>query len=85
MEVLIETLKQQRKEVEAEIQQALSQDQEWAAEAQLLQSIKGIGWLTTAGLLVTTLNFTTCETVEAVTAYAGLALALHQSGSACLA
>lgn len=80
MEALVETLKQQLAEVEAEIQQALSQDQEWATSAQLVQSIKGIGWLTAARLLVTTLNFTTCETVEAVTAYAGLAPALYQSG-----
>lgn len=80
MEALVETLKQQVAEVEVEIQGALSQDQAWAASAQLLQTIKGIGWLTAAWLLVTTLNFTTCETVEAVTAYAGLAPALHQSG-----
>lgn len=81
LEALVETFEQQLQEVEAEIGQALSQDQEWSASAQLLQSIKGIGWLTAAWLLVTTLNFTTCETVEAVTAYAGLAPALHQSGS----
>lgn len=81
MEALVETLKQQLLEVEAEIQQALNQDQQWAASVQLLQSIKGIGWLTAAWLLVTTLNFTTCETPEAVTAYAGLAPTLFQSGS----
>lgn len=33
MEALVETLKQQLAEVEAEIQQALSQDQEWATSA----------------------------------------------------
>lgn len=81
MEALSQTFTQQIVEVEAEIQVVLTQDQEWAASAQLLQSIKGIGQLTAAWLLVTTLNFTTCETVEAVTAYAGLAPALHQSGS----
>ncbi|WP_072032420.1 IS110 family transposase [Fischerella sp. PCC 9605] len=81
MEALVETLKQQLKEVDAEIQQALNQDQQWAASAVLLQSIKGIGWLTAAWVLVTTLNFTTCETAEAVTAYAGLAPTLYQSGS----
>jgi transposase len=80
MEALVETLKQQLVQVEAEIQEALSQDQQWAASAQLLQSIKGIGWLTATWLLVTTLNFTTCETAEAVTAYAGLAPTLYQSG-----
>lgn len=80
MEALVETLKQQILEVEAEIGQALNLDQQWAASAQLLQSIKGIGWLTAAWLLVTTLNFTTCEMAEAVTAYAGLAPTLFESG-----
>lgn len=54
MEALVKTLKQQILEVEAEIEQALNLDQQWAASAQLLESIKGIGWLTTAWLLVTT-------------------------------
>ncbi len=57
------------------------QDQHWAASAQLLQSIKGIGWFTTAWLLVTTLNLTTCETAEAITAYAGASPTLFQSGT----
>ena len=37
--------------------------------------------MTTVCLLVTTLNFTTSETIESLTAFAGLAPALHQSGS----
>lgn len=41
MEALVETLQQQLKEVETEIQQALSQDQEWAASAQLLLKYQG--------------------------------------------
>ena len=41
--------------------------------AQRLQSITGVGWVTAAWTLVTTLNFSTCDTVEALTAYAGLA------------
>lgn len=46
---------------------------EWAASATLLQSITGLGTLTAAWLLVSTLNFTLCESAEAATAYAGLA------------
>ncbi|RUR83669.1 hypothetical protein ACF3DV_33485 (plasmid) [Chlorogloeopsis fritschii PCC 9212] len=53
---MVENLKQQLLEVEAEIGQALNQDQQWADSTQLLQSIKGIGWLTAAWLLVTTLT-----------------------------
>ena len=46
-----------------------------------LQSIKGVGWVTAAWTLVTTLNLTSCDTVDALTAYAGLALMPRQSGS----
>ena len=51
------------------------------ASAQCLQSIKGIGTITAAWLLVTTLNFSTCETVEAATAYAGLSPNPRHSGT----
>jgi hypothetical protein len=51
------------------------QDAARAMAAQRLQSIKGIGWVTAAWTLVTTLNFTTCDTV------AGLAPIPHQSGT----
>ena len=57
------------------------QDPDWSRSAHLLQSIKGIGLITTAWLLVATWNFTTSENKESLTAYAGLAPALHQSGS----
>ena len=49
----------------------------------VLQSITGVGWVTAAWTLVTTLNFTSCDTVEALTAYAGLAPMPRQSGAAC--
>ena len=57
------------------------QDTAWATAGQRLQSIKGIGWVTAAWTLVSTLNFTTCDTVEALTAYAGLAPMPRQSGT----
>ena len=41
----------------------------------------GIGLLTSAWLLVATLNFTTCPAPEALVAYAGLASHLQQSGT----
>jgi transposase len=53
----------------------------WAANAKLLLSIPGFGIITTAWLLVVTLNFTACATVEALTAYAGLAPLPYESGS----
>jgi len=67
--------------VEQEIADALQQDETWAAAAQRLQSIKGIGMLTAAWLLTTTVKFTLCATPEAAANYAGLALQLRQSGT----
>jgi transposase len=53
----------------------------WADTAKLLLSIPGFGIITTAWLPVVTLNFTACASVEATTAYAGLAPQPHESGS----
>ena len=81
MESLLSTFQAQIDEVEVEIALALNQDSAWAVAAERLQSIKGIGWVTAAWTLVTTLNFTTCDTVDSLTAYAGLAPMPRQSGS----
>ncbi len=43
--------------------------------------IKGVGWVTAAWTLVTTLNFSSCDTVDSLTAYAGLAPMPRQSGA----
>jgi transposase len=81
MEQLVQTLTGQLAAVDAEIQVALASDPSWAASAQRLQTIIGIGPLVAAWLLVTTLNFTLCESAEALTAYAGLAPHPYQSGT----
>jgi transposase len=81
MDSLLATFEAQLAEVEAEIMAVLSQDSAWAAAAQRLQSIKGMGWVTAAWALVCTLNFTLCDTVESLTAYAGLAPMPRQSGT----
>ena len=80
-EQLLTTFATQLATVEAEILEVWQQDAAWATAAQRLQSIKGIGWVTAAWILVTTLNFTTCDTVEGLTAYAGLAPMPRQSGT----
>jgi len=51
------------------------------ANADLLVSSAGIGVLTAAWLIVTTLNVTIGATPEAVTAYAGLAPVPKESGT----
>lgn len=81
MESVLSIFQSQIDEVELAMTAALNQETAWAAAAARLQSIKGVGWVTAAWTLVTTLNFTTCDTVEALTAYAGLAPIPRQSGS----
>jgi transposase len=59
----------------------LQQDNAWAEAAARLQTITGVGLITTAWLLTATLNFSLCPTPEAATAYAGLAPHAYQSGT----
>ena len=56
-------------------------DGAWAESAALLGSISGVGMVTTAWLLVGTLNFTACRSAEAAAAYAGLVPLAHESGT----
>jgi transposase len=81
MEALIATLSAQIAEVESELRGALAQDAAWEAAAARLESINGIGLLTAAWILVTTLKFTTCATANEATSYAGLAPNQRQSGT----
>jgi transposase len=81
METLIATLTTQILELEGELAGALAMDAAWAAAAERLQSIKGIGLLTAGWILVTTLNFSVCATAEEATAYAGLAPNEGRSGT----
>jgi transposase len=60
---------------------AMLRDGAWAESAELLQTIGGIGPMTTAWLLVGTLNFELCATPEAAVAYVGLDPLQHESGS----
>jgi transposase len=81
METLIVTLTQQIEEVDGEIASALQHDAAWAAAAQRLQTIPGIGLLTAVWLLVVTINFSLCQTPEQAVSYAGLAPREWRSGS----
>ena len=56
-------------------------DGAWAGSASVLGSIGGIGLVTTAWLLVGTLNFTACRSGEAAAAYAGLVPLARESGT----
>ena len=89
--VVVPTVRQQFDEIIADLDERIDQletgivtllrDSAWAESAALLSSIPGLGPLTTAWLLVTTINFTACPSVAAAIAYAGLAPMAHDSGS----
>jgi len=66
--------------LEAELTTVL-RDGAWAESAALLGSITGIGLVTTAWLLVATLNFAGCASAESAAAYAGLVPLAHESGT----
>lgn len=68
----------------ADLDRAIAQvlrDGAWAASAELMQSIIGIGPLTTGWVLVLTINFTLCPTAAAAANYAGLIPLPRQSGT----
>jgi transposase len=56
-------------------------DGAWAESATLLGTITGIGLVTTAWILVATLNFAACASAEGAAAYAGLVPLAHESGT----
>jgi transposase len=76
----IADLKRRMEQLETELA-ALLHDSAWAESAALVLSITGMGTLTTAWVLVTTLNFTIAPTPESLAAYAGLAPLPRDSGS----
>lgn len=66
--------------LDREIAQLLD-DGAWAESAALLQSIPGLGPLTSAWLLVATVNVELCASAEAAVAYVGLNPLAHESGT----
>jgi transposase len=80
LETLIASLTDELTALNAEIA-AMQQDDAWAEAATCLQTITGVGIITTAWLLTATLNFTRCPRPETATACAGVAPHAHQSGT----
>ncbi|NTU81425.1 MAG: IS110 family transposase, partial [Chloroflexales bacterium] len=80
LDTVIAALDAQVHSLEREIEQVL-RDGAWASSAAVLLSTPGLGLVTTAWLLVGTLNFTLARSPEQLTAYAGLAPLEHQSGT----
>jgi transposase len=80
LDAVIAELDEQVANLEREIALVL-RDGAWASSATVLLSAPGIGLVTTAWLLVSTLNFTIAQSPEQLTAYVGLAPLERQSGT----
>ncbi len=79
---VIGELDQRLASLEKEIATVLTDgDGAWASSAALLSTIPGIGLVTTAWLLVSTLNFSLCTSAEQAAAYAGLVPLQRESGT----
>jgi transposase len=80
LDAVIAELDERVRTLDREIGEVL-RDGEWAASARVLLSTPGLGLVTTAWLLVGTLNFTLAQSPEQLSAYAGLVPLERQSGS----
>jgi transposase len=81
LDAVLAFLTDQITDLDQDIAATLHQDDAWAAAAARLQTVTGIGMLTSAWLLVVTLNFSTCATPEALAAYVGVIPHPQQSGT----
>jgi len=77
---VIADLDQRLVHLEREIAEVLA-DGAWASSAALQSTIPGVGLVTTAWLLVGTLNFSVCATPEQAAAYVGLVPLPRESGT----
>lgn len=69
------------KELDQQVESLLRSEHEWRSAADYLLSIPGIGINTAAWILTATLSFSVCTSPDEVTAFAGLAPHVIQSGS----
>ena len=77
---LLRVVQMQVRAIERELGQLLRADTPWRENAQLLLSIKGVGVITAAWLLVATQNFAFTTSAEELAAYCGLVPHVRQSG-----
>lgn len=80
LDAVIADVEAQIARLERELAQVL-QDGAWATSATVLLATPGLGLITTAWLLVGTLNFTIAHSPEQLSAYVGLVPLPHESGT----
>jgi transposase len=78
---MIDSLKQQIAEIEAEISKVIQCDEKLARNYELITSVRGVGFVTAVHFLVTTENFTRFTDVRKMLCYSGLAPFEHSSGT----
>jgi transposase len=78
---LLDEMQQQIDAIDRELELLLHSKDQWANIAANLRSIKGIGLLSAAWLLVITNGFTTCDDAEPLVSYLGLAPHPRESGA----
>jgi transposase len=81
LEAILAVYDTQLAAVEAELRAYEPPDPAWAGNLALLLTIKGIGFWSAAWLLVATVNFTSCQRVEELVGYSGLAPCKYLSGT----
>ncbi len=67
--------------IDKELAVVLRSDAQWNATWLRIRDIEGIGIVTAAWLMVSTMNFTMCQTPEQLVSYVGLAPFTRQSGT----
>lgn len=78
---LIKCIKSRIKKVEKEIQKLIESDQQIAQNYELAQSVKGVGPIIAAYMIIYTRNFTVITNSKAFASYCGVAPFEHSSGS----
>lgn len=76
----IKALSLQRKKLKEELKELTKSDAGWQQTIELLETINGIGLITACWLTMVTNNFSSCENVEQLINYIGLAPLPYQSG-----
>lgn len=79
-EIILQLLKEELKQTEASIKTLLKEDKQLANNYKLVQSVKGIGFVTTVHMLIKTENFTRFD-ARKFACYCGVAPFKHESGS----
>jgi transposase len=78
---LLDQMQHQIEAIDRELECLLRGHPQWSGAARHLRSIKGIGLLSAAWLLIITNGFTTCDDAEPLVSYLGLAPHPRESGA----